>query len=75
MNKKDLKERDVAKCEMCDNDILMKKSFVYTSIFKHLLVNKSDLTICEPCAKREHGSKNKIKWKDLVEKLKKNSVL
>ena len=63
------KETKITKCEMCTNNIYMKKSFVYEPLMKHLTGGK-DLTICEPCAKREHGSKNKYKFSQLVEDLK-----
>lgn len=32
------------------------------------LVNWDKLIICKNCAKREHGSKNKIKWETLHER-------
>ena len=64
------KEHMVSYCEMCGNTLHLKKSFVYEPMMKDL-TKARDLTICEPCAKREHGSKNKYKWKDLIEDLSK----
>ena len=62
------KELNTSKCEMCTESIHMKRSFVYQPLMKKLTGGR-DLTICENCAKREHGSKNRYKWKDLLEDL------
>ena len=63
------KELNTNKCEMCTENLYMKKSFVYQPMLKNLTGGK-DLTLCEGCAKREHGHKNRYKWKDLMEDLK-----
>ena len=57
-----------SKCEMCHKIISTKKSFLWEPMMKKMTGGK-DLTICEECAKREHGSKNKYKWKDLIKDL------
>jgi len=59
-----------SKCEMCHEGIMYKESFRYVPLLKKL-VNYDELWICKDCAKREHGSKNKYKWKDLYSNLKK----
>jgi len=61
-------EREKSYCEMCKQSIALKKSFVYESIINYL-TKTDDMTICETCAKREHGPKNKYKFKDLVKDL------
>ena len=61
------KELNTNKCEMCSANIHMKKSFVYEPMMKNL--THANMTICESCAKREHGSKNRYKWKQLMEDL------
>lgn len=62
------REISKTKCEMCGENIYNKKSFVYEPSVKYLTGSK-DMVICEPCAKREHGSKNRYKWKNLIEDL------
>ena len=62
------KEMYTSKCEMCQESLLSKKSFVYEPSLKYL-TNSEDMVICENCAKREHGSKNRYKWKDLISDL------
>tara|TARA_R110002012_G_scaffold7562_4_gene35260 strand:+ start:494 stop:790 length:297 start_codon:yes stop_codon:yes gene_type:complete len=62
-------ELNHSKCEMCQAPLYSKKSFVWEPMMKNLIPNSKNLTICESCAKREHGSKNKYKWKQLMEDL------
>lgn len=63
------KELNVSNCQMCGEPIHMKKSFLYEPLMKSL-TGAEDRIICETCAKREHGSKNRYKWKQLMEDLK-----
>ena len=58
------------KCDMCSDWIHHSESFRYVPLLKDL-VGYDELWICKPCAKREHGSKNRYKWKDLLSDLKK----
>tara|TARA_Y100001973_G_scaffold28904_1_gene43546 strand:- start:27171 stop:27395 length:225 start_codon:yes stop_codon:yes gene_type:complete len=62
------KEFNKKYCEMCSAVIAMKKSFLYRPLAQKIS-GSPDMTICEPCAKREHGPKNKYKWKDLIKDL------
>ena len=57
------------KCEMCKQGIMHDESFRYIPFTD--LVDYDELWICKACAKREHGSRNKYKWKDLYKDLKK----
>ena len=66
------KEREATRCEMCKAIISLKKSFVYKSMMSYL-THSSDMKVCEACAKREHGPKNKYKWKELINDLEKRS--
>ena len=63
-------EREHSRCKMCKAVISLKKSFVYNSMASYL-TGDSDLIICEACAKREHGTKNKYKWETLINDLEK----
>ena len=65
MTTKDFKNH---KCEMCDKQVYMKKTFTWHPLAQ-ALSGATDMTICEPCAKREHGYKNKYTWKALVKDL------
>ena len=65
-------EMKKSKCDMCDEWIHHKESFRYVTLLSSL-VDYDELWICKNCAKREHGSKNKYKWKDLYTDLKKGA--
>ena len=58
-----------SQCDMCHEPLMHKESFRYVPVIP-ALVNYEELWICKSCAKREHGSKNKYKWKNLYEDLK-----
>lgn len=52
-------------CDMCNSFSLGRHSYVYKS-FEILPKTPSEkLQICEKCAKREHGAKNKIPFEDI----------
>ena len=59
-----------SKCDMCSEHIYGKESFRYVPLLAKL-VKYDELWICKPCAKREHGSRNKYKWNELLADLKK----
>jgi cytochrome c peroxidase len=61
-------EMKKSKCDMCHDYIQHRESFRYVPHTD--LVDYEELWICKVCAKREHGNKNKYKWKDLYKTLK-----
>lgn len=65
MTKKELHRQ---KCEMCDSSVRLKRTFTWKPVGQKIS-GTFNMTICEGCAKREHGSKNKYKWKILMEDL------
>jgi len=59
------KEKDLTLCQICNGRA--KNEYIAVPSAPSL-VNWDELKICKTCAKREHGSKNKIKWETLHEK-------
>ena len=60
-------------CESCSKS--SPHNYEWKLLMKDLYPKefKTELIICESCAKREHGSKNRYKWKDLINDLENNN--